>query len=566
VNELLPVNSKKQTRCVIYTRKSSEEGLEQEFNSLDAQQEACEAYIKSQAHEGWVLIEREYNDGGFSGGNMKRPALVQLMDDIQSGEIDLIIVYKVDRLSRCLADFSKMVETFDQNGVSFVSITQQFNTSTSMGRLTLNVLLSFAQFEREVTGERIRDKISASKKKGMWMGGYVPLGYDNIDKSLVANLEEVKTVKHIYEQYLKLGSVKLLKEKLDSEGVRSKKGKSGYGGNEFSRGALYSILKNPIYIGKIRHKDHVYNGNHEGIIDKFQWNKVQKLLKANCSATYHRTAAKEPSLLAGLIFDVDGHPFSSSHTRKKSRRYRYYVNQALIQFKQLPNNAVTRIPAQTLEILVEKNFIDLLKNKGELLSILTHLELSALEQKFISEEALRLINAWTSMDIYKRIALFNRIIEKITLTRTSLTIFYSTTNIVNDLLDHSTVQENNTYLSKIMIDLKRCGVETKLIVESESTQDSLKPHADSVRAIQKAVRLGLIWNESLITGKAISAKDIASLNKVSDRYVSHCIRLAFLSPDIIKRVFQGDIPHDMTLTKLKTDMSFNWSEQEVLFA
>jgi DNA invertase Pin-like site-specific DNA recombinase len=207
----------KVTRCVIYTRKSTEEGLDQAFNSLDAQREACEAYIKSQAHEGWVLIPKQYDDGGFSGGNTNRPSLVQLMDDIKSDEIDLIVVYKVDRLSRSLADFSNMVETFDKNNVSFVSITQQFNTSTSMGRLTLNVLLSFAQFEREVTGERIRDKVAASKKKGMWMGGSVPLGYDNIDKLLVINELEANTVRYIFEQYLTVGSVKLLKEKLNTE-------------------------------------------------------------------------------------------------------------------------------------------------------------------------------------------------------------------------------------------------------------------------------------------------------------------------------------------------------------
>ncbi|MDF1690596.1 MAG: recombinase family protein [Cycloclasticus sp.] len=302
-------NGTQQTRCVIYTRKSSEEGLEQEFNSLHAQREACEAYIKSQAHEGWVLIDRQYDDGGFSGGNIKRPALVQLMDDIKSGEIDLIIVYKVDRLSRSLADFSNMVETFDQHDVSFVSITQQFNTSTSMGRLTLNVLLSFAQFEREVTGERIRDKVAASKKKGMWMGGYVPLGYDNVNKGLVVNIKQAETVRHIYNQYLKLGSVKSLKAKLDTDGVKSKVSKSGFGGNEFSRGALYAILKNPIYIGKIRHKDQLYDGNHEAILEKTQWEKAQELLNINRSATYQRTGAKEPSLLTGLLFDPEGTHF-----------------------------------------------------------------------------------------------------------------------------------------------------------------------------------------------------------------------------------------------------------------
>jgi DNA invertase Pin-like site-specific DNA recombinase len=514
-------------------------------------------------------MDKPYSDGGFSGGNMKRPALVQLMEGIKSDEIDLIVVYKIDRLSRSLADFSKMVETFDQHGVSFVSITQQFNTSTSMGRLTLNVLLSFAQFEREVTGERIRDKIAASKKKGMWMGGYVPLGYDNVDKCLVINSEEAKTVNHIFNQYLELGSVKTLKETLDKQGLKSKRGKSGYGGNEFSRGALYAILQNPLYIGKIRHKDQLHNGNHDGVIDKPQWKKVQALLTNNRSATYHRTEAKEPSLLAGLLFDAEGHPLSPSHTRKKNRRYRYYVNQAVIQFKQVPDSAVTRVPAKILETLVEKDFINILLNKGKLISVLTPLKLSALEQKAATEEAHTLANAWTEMDIYKRIELCNRLIENITLTRSSLTIAYSTIHLAKTLLAHINIQndqEENLYQSNIIIELKRCGVETKLLVHSEFAQERLPPHANSLRAIQDAVRQGLIWNQALIKGTALSARDLATKNHVSDRYISQCIRLAFLSPQIITRIFKGDIPHDMTLNKLKAGIPLDWNEQEKLFA
>lgn len=559
-------DGRQQTRCVIYTRKSSEEGLEQEFNSLDAQRDACEAYIKSQAHEGWSLIDRQYDDGGFSGGNMKRPALVQLMEDIKSDGIDLIIVYKVDRLSRSLADFSNMIETFDEYDVSFVSITQQFNTSTSMGRLTLNVLLSFAQFEREITGERIRDKVAASKKKGMWMGGHVPLGYDNVDKSLVTNSAEAETVRHIYDQYLELGSVKTLKGQLDAEGFRTKVGKSGYGGNKFSRGAIYAILQNPIYIGKIRHKEDLHDGNHDGIIENTQWKQVQELLTNNRSATYHRTDAKEPSLLTGLLFDPEGHPLSPSHTRKKNRRYRYYVNQALIQFKQIPPDAVTRIPAQTLETLVEKDFMEILTDKAKLISVLKSFKLSALEQKSAIEEARRLADTWKDTGITKSIELYNQVIGKITLSRTSLTICYSASCIANLLLDHVDIEEGCSFQSQITVELKRCGVETKLIVDSELSQENLNPHANSLKAIQKAVRQGLIWNQALLTGKAESASAIAANIDVTDRYVYQCIKLAFLSPDLIKRIFRGDIPHDMTLTKLKAGIPLNWSEQDVMFA
>lgn len=556
---------KKQTRCVIYTRKSSEEGLEQEFNSLHAQREACEAYIKSQAHEGWILIDKQYDDGGFSGGNMNRPGLVELMEDIKTGDIDLVVVYKVDRLSRSLADFSNMVDTFDKYDVSFVSITQQFNTSTSMGRLTLNVLLSFAQFEREVTGERIRDKVAASKKKGMWMGGYVPLGYDNVDKTLVANPDEAETVRYIYDQYLKLGNVKSLKEKLDGDGVKTKRSKGGYGGNEFSRGALYALLKNPIYIGKIKHKDKLHQANHEPILDKAIWKAVQDKLADNCSAKYNRTQSKEPSLLSGLLFDPQGHPLSPAHARKKSRRYRYYVNQALIQFKQVPEDAVTRLPAQTLESLVESDLMQLLSKDSRLIKVLDSLNLSASEQNDAIKAAQSLAAKWSGMESQVQIELLNRLAKKVVISRTSLTVDYSLSALVSELLEHVTDESDITFTSTLDVQLKRCGVETKLVVTGDSSSD-LQPHADSLRAIQEAVKNGLIWNHTLVSGNAQSAKEIAASSNVSDRYVSQCIKLAFLSPEIIKRVLNGNIPHDLTLKKLKLGIPLDWNEQEALFA
>ena len=272
-------------RCAIYTRKSSEEGLEQSFNSLQAQREACESYIASQRHEGWHGIKTHYDDGGFSGGTMDRPALRRLLDDIASGKIDTVVVYKVDRLTRSLADFAKIVEAFDRQGISFVSVTQQFNTTTSMGRLTLNVLLSFAQFEREVTGERIRDKVAASKKKGMWMGGPVPLGYDLRDHHLFINPEEATIVRKIFTDYLRLGCVSELKRCLDKENPRSKirvspEGHSS-GGASFSRGALYSLLANKLYLGQIEHRGQVHPGQHKAIIDARIWEKVASQLAEN---------------------------------------------------------------------------------------------------------------------------------------------------------------------------------------------------------------------------------------------------------------------------------------------
>ena len=271
-------------RCAVYTRKSSEEGLEQDFNSLHAQREACEAFIKSQAGEGWKLIKTAYDDGGYSGGTIERPALQRLLADIRAGLIDVVVVYKVDRLTRSLADFARMVELFDAQGVSFVAVTQQFNTTTSMGRLTLNVLLSFAQFEREVIGERIRDKVAASKRKGIWMGGTLPIGYDVRERKLVVNESEAKIVRHIFERYLELGTVRLLKRDLDRRGIVSaaKASRKGNirGGKSFSRGALYSLVSNPIYVGEIRHRSERHPGQHEAIVSRELWERVQRQLRS----------------------------------------------------------------------------------------------------------------------------------------------------------------------------------------------------------------------------------------------------------------------------------------------
>src|SRR5438094_1206149 len=321
-------------RCAIYTRKSSEEGLEQEFNSLEAQCEACEAYIRSQRHEGWVLARTRYDDGGFSGGNMERPALQRLLTDIQGGRIDIIVVYKVDRLTRSLADFARLVEIFDTQGVSFVSVTQQFNTTSSMGRLTLNVLLSFAQFEREVTGERIRDKIAASKKKGMWMGGNVPLGYDTSERTLVINPAEAETVRRVFALYRELGSVRRVKEAADRLGLRTKcsttTNGTERGGKPFSRGHRYTLLSNPIYTGHIAHKGELHPGQQAALIDDESWSTVRDQLAANTSNRRRRAKAAEPSLLAGLLVDARGERLTPSHAVKKGRRYRYYVSAALI--------------------------------------------------------------------------------------------------------------------------------------------------------------------------------------------------------------------------------------------
>src|SRR5829696_4397315 len=343
-------------RCAIYTRVSTDQGLEQDFNSLDAQYDASQAYVRSQAHAGWTLIRAKYDDGGFSGGNTDRPALQRLLAEVRAEKVDVIVVYKVDRLSRSLADFAKLVELFDKHHVSFVSVTQQFNTTTSMGRLTLNVLLSFAQFEREVTGERIRDKIAALKRKGMWMGGVPPLGYAVRDRKLIVVEQEAETVRHIFRRYAALGSVRLLKEELEAQGIMGKSwiSTSGQnrGGKPIGRGALYLILQNRIYRGEIVHKNETYPGEHQPIIDPALWDQVQARLAANAVERGAGTRVRNPSLLTGLLFDSEGQRMTPTHAVKQGRRYRYYVSRPLIVGARAKTAAALRIPAAEIEQIV----------------------------------------------------------------------------------------------------------------------------------------------------------------------------------------------------------------------
>jgi DNA invertase Pin-like site-specific DNA recombinase len=343
----------KLARCAIYTRKSTEYNLELAFNSLDAQREACEAYIKSQAHEGWRLIPGRYDDGAFSGASLERPALQQLLAGIRTGKIDIVLVYKVDRLTRSLADFAKLIELFDAHDVSFVSVTQSFNTSSSMGRLTLNVLLSFAQFERELIGERVRDKIAASKRKGIWVGGPLPLGYAVVDKKVVAVAAEAAAVRTIFARYLELGSLRVLADDLTRRGIRSKprelsNGRS-MGGGAFGVGALAYLLKNRFYIGEVVYRGEVHRGEHEPILASALFEAVQAKLAAQARA---RRCRGSPAILSGRLFDDRGNRMSPTHTKKGGARYRYYVSQAVLQKKPQAPGSISRIPAAEVETLV----------------------------------------------------------------------------------------------------------------------------------------------------------------------------------------------------------------------
>lgn len=334
----------RKVRCAIYTRKSTEEGLEMEFNSLDAQRESCEAYITSQRAEGWIPVNDRYDDGGFSGGTLERPALKRLLSDIEAGLIDVVVVYKIDRLSRSLLDFSRLVEVFDRQSVTFVSVTQSFNTTTSMGRLTLNVLLSFAQFEREVIGERIRDKFAASRRKGMWMGGWAPLGYEAKERKLIINEQDAARVKAIFKRFVQLRSSTLLAKELVAEGATNRYG------HLLDKKVLYKLLNNRVYIGEAVHKGTSYPGEHQPIIDLKLWDQVRAILKESPRKRAAAARAQTPALLKGLLFGSSGEAMTPTHTRKNGKLYRYYISQSVLNGRSSP--AVRHVPAGEIEKIV----------------------------------------------------------------------------------------------------------------------------------------------------------------------------------------------------------------------
>src|SRR6266446_34216 len=421
----MPPSDPSRKRCAIYTRKSSEEGLEQEFNSLQAQSEACEAYIRSQHHEGWVLARTRYDDGGLSGGSMARPGLQRLLADIQGGRIDIIVVYKVDRLTRSLADFARLVEIFDAQGVSFVSVTQQFNTTSSMGRLTLNVLLSFAQFEREVTGERIRDKIAASKKKGMWMGGNVPLGYDASERTLVINPAEAETVRCIFALYRELGCVRRVKEEADRLGLRTKRSTTASGtergGRSFSRGHIYHLLSNPIYTGRIAHKGQLYPGQHPALIDTETCTAVRDRLATNATNHRRRADAAEPSLLTGLLVDARGERLTPAHAVKKGRRYRYYVSGALTTDAGTDGAQGWRLPAQEIEDAVIRVLTDALTSPAMLLERIGTAGIPSDQTRKMLNRATRLAAA-LKRSLAQRAEVVRDLIEKVAIEENAIKI------------------------------------------------------------------------------------------------------------------------------------------------
>ncbi len=517
----------KVVRCAIYTRVSTDQGLEQDFNSLDAQCDASQAYIRSQSHAGWTLIRSKYDDGGFSGGNTERPALQRLLEDVRAGKVDIIVVYKVDRLTRSLADFAKLVELFDQHSASFVSVTQQFNTTTSMGRLTLNVLLSFAQFEREVTSERIRDKIAASKRKGLWVGGMTPLGYDTKDRKITVNEPEADRVRTIFRCYLKLGSLNLLMADLRKRNivtkVRTLKTAETVGGIPFTRGPLAHLLRNRFYIGEVVFKGETLAGEQPAIVDRSLFESVQAKLTEQVN-NHKVSRTKSEALLLGRIFDDRGHRMTPSHARRRGIKYRYYISSALLQGRPKQAGTVSRIPANEIEALVIKAVRDHLNESTEI------------------ADALLIQNHVVRVEVHSD-------------------------QLVIELADANGVgSKRKRGRKKIEVQWQKTPSTRRreiLVPDSGPPQDARPIRSENRALLVASIAQGRRWLAELISDSKANTESIADRQGCSVRKVNMTISLAFLAPDLVKAAIDGRLPYGMGVVRL-SDLPAEWSRQNLM--
>jgi site-specific DNA recombinase len=530
----MKASSIKSVRCAIYTRVSTEHGLDQEFNSLDAQYEAASAYIKSQAHAGWTLIRSRYDDGGYSGGSTDRPDLQRLLDDIRARKVDVIVVYKVDRLTRSLADFAKLVELFDSHGVSFVSVTQQFNTTTSMGRLTLNVLLSFAQFEREVTSERIRDKIAASKRKGLWVGGNLPLGYEMKDGKIAVVEEEAELVRSIFQRYLELGSVNELLRDLKERSIRTKSRLlstgATRGGIPFGRGALYYVLSNHFYIGEVKYKNEILPGEQPPIMDRALFEAVRQKSLAQWS---HRTVARNRSdhLLGGLLFDDAGHRMIPTHATKAGIRYRYYASTPVLhgEAKTASAGSISRVPAADIEDTIVKS----------------------LEAHLASKQAGSKSNA---VQLRDREALA-QLVEGIVVHRDKLIIRFK-----SDHTDEAPARADDPSLT-IAWHKPPSKRARKILLPHSASRREVQPEQFERRArLVSAIAKGRRWLDDVVSGRVTSIIELCTREKCSVRQVNMVISLAFLAPNLVKAAVEGRLPRGIGVERLR-DPPTEWSRQ-----
>jgi site-specific DNA recombinase len=537
-------------RCAIYTRVSTEYGLEQEFNSLDNQREASEAYIKSQAHEGWKLIRDRYDDGGFSGGSMERPALKKLLDDVLARRIDVIVVYKVDRLTRSLADFAKLVELFDEHEVSFISVTQSFNTTTSMGRLTLNMLLSFAQFEREITGERIRDKVAASKKKGIWMGGSVPIGYRVENRALHVVEEQADFVRDLFRRYLEVGSAVRLKCVLDAENVRLPIRTVGTGratgGGLISRGHIYHILSNPIYAGRVRHREQIHEGQHAAIVDEDIWSRVQVLL-AEQTQTRKPASRDVHSFLAGKLFDDRGHRMGPSNAAKGGRRWRYYISRAVLKGRRQDAGSVARVPAAE----IEKQVLEVVKR-----------HLPSLERSMdgsggsVGHSISRSSNSTPAADIPSSTDpssfedLARNAIERVTIGKSGIEI----------QLNDAAVFEGDRIVT-IPWTLPSLHRRREIFQGDGEPSSAVRPMRVRDRAIfVEALGDAHRWLDELTGHPDHTTATIAAREGKTERSIRMTLSLAFVAPPIVAAAIEGRLPRGFGVKRLM-DLPMIWSQQ-----
>ena len=542
----------KPIRCAVYTRKSTEDGLEQEFNSLHAQRDACEAYIMSQRHEGWTLVPDQYDDGGFSGGSMARPGLQRLLADIEAAKVDVIVVYKVDRLTRSLADFAKIVERLDEKQASFVSVTQSFNTTTSMGRLTLNVLLSFAQFEREVTGERIRDKIAASKKKGLWMGGPVPLGYVVKDRKLVVEPAEAERVRHIMRRYIEAGSAPALIDMLQREGVRTKvqHRTSGphRGGIPFRRGSLFYLLKNPVYRGMIVHKGQAYPGEHEAIIDEELWGAVQNRLREKAPSRRRATNDRQQAMLAGRVFDAEGRPMVPSYCVKRSRHYCYYETRSDLAGKGRPVRA--RVQMAQLDSYIVASARELMGDQHRLRRLSGIADGARLHAMFVSAEQLDT----ALQDGSTRAETLRSLVQSVQALGDQLVVKIAASLLVGN--------DDASCAWDIMLPpLPRKPFREAKVIIAGDHQPGAPVDPKLVELLRDAVRARAL----------VESDPDLPLHRIAERegrcrkQMTQLLRLSWLSPRIVNAIAAGDQPKELTRQRLMAiELPYRWQDQEVL--
>lgn len=574
-------------RCAVYTRKSNENGLEQDFNSIHAQKEACHAYITAKRGQGWRAVDTDYDDQAFSGGTMERPALQQLLTDIQAGLIDVVVFYKMDRLTRSVPDYSSLMKTFDAYDISFASVTEEYNTTNSSGRLALNMSMSFAQYEREITAERIRDKVAASKRKGLWMGGIPPLGYDVKDRALIINEKEAQTVRSIFRRFIEVQSTTKLAKELQLEGIETKSWTTQKGiyrpGKLISKAYLYKLFHNRLYLGEISHKENWYPAIHEPIINQPTWDAVHAIFKVNRRDRAAKTRSDIPFLLKGLLFDLDGYALTSwgSSCRKSGKRYRYYVsskdNKGYEGESKLP-----RFEANQLEYIIVSHFLHYLRSPA-IIDAMTE-QSDGIDEAQITIAMIQIEKIWDMLFPDEQARIIHLVIEKILVSQHCFEVIFKHDGIsamVSDITQRTpkraTQPETQSLSERSKLDIDQCRVvhdsagRLTLIIpyklrrqgEKKVLLSANKLHANDgkITPLQIALARGFEWEAMLFNGEVDSLKALAKKVGVGNSYVSRMVNLTTLAPDIIQAILDDTLPDSVRLEDLAIGTPMLWEEQ-----